>query len=283
MRRALALRSLAGLVTLSFARAAFDCAHAQVAGFTYDLSPLARDLRLEVNATTPPTITATRYALNPCAPLEKAPKDVPEIDRCPEHAWICRSVVNHKDGADARLIEVGAVAGTAASDAPTLEARASSGSKEPPNFHWKMAGAEVDSVKWAADIKFVCDRSKNNRDLPELVSFTKGLLSLEWVVPAACALDGDGGGSRPPADDQPRDDDQQSSGFFSTLLTLAIVSATLYLVVGVLYKVLVVRASGIDIIPNLSFWREFPYLCADFARHLWDRAGGRSRNGYSVV
>ncbi|KAJ1730348.1 type II membrane protein, partial [Coemansia biformis] len=76
--------------------AAFDCKKAQVAGFTYDLGPLARDIALESNATTPPTITGTAYALNLCGPLVAAPDSVPAIDRCPAHAWVCRTVTNYK-------------------------------------------------------------------------------------------------------------------------------------------------------------------------------------------
>ncbi|KAJ2329608.1 type II membrane protein [Coemansia sp. RSA 2702] len=260
---------------------AFDCKKAQVAGYTYDLSPLANEITLESNVTTPPTITGTKYRLNPCAPLAADPDSVPAIDRCPANSWVCRLVTNFKKDEKPRVTEVNAVAGVGTKDEPRLEARAS-GNESPREFHWKMSGAEVEKVGWSADIKFICDKSAKNEDQPKIVGFSEGVLSLEWAVPAACAL-GDDGKDKTPDDKDGDQDDKSGGGFFSTLFTLFIVGASLYLVVGVMYKSLVVRASGLDLIPNLAFWREFPYLCADFAQHIWDMVSGRRRDGYSVV
>ncbi|KAJ2116859.1 type II membrane protein [Coemansia sp. RSA 921] len=264
------------------AAAAFDCKKAQVAGFTYDLSALSTEITLESNATTPPTITGTNYKLNICGPLASAPDSVPEIDRCPANAWVCRSVTNYKKDEKSRVTEVNAVAGVSSKDEPSLEARAS-GNESPREFHWKMSGTKVDNVEWSADIKLVCDKSAKNESPPTLVGFSQGVLSLEWSVPAACALGDSGDGGKDKSPDNDKDDTSSQGGFFSTLFTLFIVGSTLYLVVGVLYKSLVVRATGLDMIPNLAFWREFPYLCADFAQHMWDMASGRRRDGYSVV
>ncbi|KAJ2815971.1 type II membrane protein [Coemansia erecta] len=268
----------------SGAAAAFDCKKAQVAGYTYDLSPLAAEITLESNATTPPTITGTRYKLNVCAPLAAEPDSVPEIDRCPTYAWICRSVTNYKNSEKPRVTEVNAVAGVGSRDEPSLEARAS-GNESPREFHWKMGGAEVEKVGWSTDIKLICDKSAKNEDRPKLVGFSDGVLSLEWSVPAACALgdNGDGGKDKSPDGDKDGDKAEEGGGFLSTLFTLFIVGSSLYLVVGVMYNYLVVRASGLDLVPNLAFWREFPYLCADFAQHVWDMVSGRRRDGYSVV
>ncbi|KAJ2652083.1 type II membrane protein [Coemansia sp. RSA 1250] len=281
------IRSVLAVAVLTLtggAAAAFDCKKAQVAGYTYDLSPLAKEVVLESNSTTPPTTTGTLYRLNPCAALAAEADNTPEIDRCPENAWVCRKVTNYKKGEKARVTEVNAVAGISSKSEPSLEARAS-GNESPKAFHWKMGGAEVDKVGWSADIKFICNKSAKNEDQPKLLGFTDGVLSLEWSVPAACALgddSGGGGGGKEPdgKDDQ---DSKSGGGFFSTLFTMFIIVASLYLVVGVMYKYLVVRASGMDLIPNLAFWREFPYLCTDFAQHVWNMVSGRRRDGYSVV
>ncbi|KAJ1841393.1 type II membrane protein, partial [Coemansia sp. RSA 2703] len=261
---------------------------AQIAGFAYDLSPLARDIALVTNTTTPPSTASTKYAINPCAPLQPPPDSVPALDRCPAHAWVCRSLTYVKDGVP-RLEEVGSLAGVAKGDSPTLQATAQ-GSDRPKEFHWKMDGAQVDGATWATDIRFVCDRKAKNEDLPTLVAFKDGLLQLEWAVPAACALgdDGkdDGGKDKAPGDGNGNDDDDDSeggSGFFATVLTLLVSLFILYFVLGVMYNYLVVRATGLDLIPNRAFWREFPYLCADFAQHIWDTVSGRRRGGYSVV
>ncbi|KAJ2721383.1 type II membrane protein [Coemansia sp. Benny D115] len=278
-----ALAALAA-TSLSFAAAAFDCKDARVAGFQYDLSALARETILDHNVTTTPTYTNTRYTINPCAALKPQPDSVPEIDRCPENAWICRSVTNYKKD-EPRLTEVAAVAGTGKNDEPTLQATAS-GNERPKEFHWKMQGAHVDDTKWSTDIKFVCDSTKNNQDAPKLVAVNDGVLELEWAVPAACALgDKDGKGDKAPKDDDGDSGDGEATGggFFSTLFTLLVSAFVLYFVLGVMYKYLVVRATGLDLIPNRTFWREFPYLCADFAQHVWDTVSGRRRSGYSVV
>ncbi|KAJ2082288.1 type II membrane protein [Coemansia sp. RSA 988] len=285
------MRTVFALVFTAFAligraTAAFDCKKAQVAGYTYDLSSLANDIALEANTTTPPTITSTKYKLNPCAPLVAESSDVPEIDRCPENAWICRSVTNYKKDEKPRVTEVDAVAGVRKGDEPTLEAR-TTGNQSPATFHWKLAGVEVDKLTWSTDIQFICDKGGDNKNQPQIVEFKDGLLKLEWSVPAACALNDSGsGGDKDKNPDKGGDKDEGGSsggGFFSTIFTLLVVGFSLYLVVGVMYKVLVVRASGLDIIPNLAFWREFPYLCADFTQHMWNMVSGRRREGYSVV
>ncbi|KAJ1644295.1 type II membrane protein [Coemansia asiatica] len=288
-------RALAVLVStaLGFTSAAFDCKKAQAAGFEFDLSPLARDVYLVHNQTTHPTMTSTKYAINPCAPLKAEPDSVPKIDRCPENAWVCRSVTNYKEDKP-RVTEVNAVAGISKSDQPTLQATAS-GSEKPKEFLWKMTGVPVDSDKWATEIKFICNKSAKNDDLPKLVAFKDGLLELEWSVPAACALgdsdDDNGKGKAPKDDDKDKNknkdgggkSNESSGGFFSTVFTLLASGFILYFVLGVMYRYLVVRASGLDLIPNRSFWREFPYLCADFAQHIWETVSGRRRGGYSVV
>ncbi|KAJ2716112.1 hypothetical protein H4R19_000831, partial [Coemansia spiralis] len=265
--------------------AAFDCKTARVAGFTYDLGPLARDIAVQSNATTPPTVTETAYTLNLCGPLAAAPDSTPAIDRCPAGAWVCRTVTNFKKDDKPRVIEVGAVAGTGSHDGPTLEAQAS-GSDAPKQLHWKMAGPTVDSVAWSTDITLVCDKGAKNEDRPKVVSFKAGVLELEWSAPAACALDKEGGGGGGGGSDGGDSRDGEGSGrggILSTVTTIAFFLFALYLVVGAMYKYLVVRARGLDVIPNLAFWREFPYLCADFAQHVWSMVGGQRHGGYSVV
>ncbi|KAJ2391358.1 type II membrane protein [Coemansia sp. RSA 2559] len=285
--QSLALLLFAAFGTAPAAAASFDCKKLQIAGHDYDLGALAQQIALETNATTPPTITGTKYSINPCAPLKPEPDSVPKVDRCPDDSWVCRSVTNYKDSVDPRLIEVSSVAGVKKTDAPVVEAR-TSGNQPPSEFHWKMDGAQVDKVLWSTDIKFVCSKSAKNTDLPKVLDFKDGVLSLEWTVPAACALDDTSGGDgdkKPDDEKKPEDGDKTttSGGFFSSLMTIVLVVFMLYLVVGVMYRFLVVRTRGLDLIPNLGFWREFPYLVSDFAQHIWDIVGGRRRGGYSVV
>ncbi|KAJ2879830.1 type II membrane protein [Coemansia aciculifera] len=280
MRSSLALSLLASALTLT--AAAFDCKKAQVAGHIYDLSPLAREITLDSNTTTPPTVTGTRYVLNPCAPLKAEPDSVPAIDRCPDGAWVCRSITNYKKDEKPRVTEVNSVAGKSSKDEPVLEAKAS-GSEKPAEFHWILKGAEVEKVAWSTDIKFVCNKSAKDQDLPTVVGFKDGVLSLEWAVPAACAL---GAGDEKPPSDGGKDKEPSGSsggGFFSTMFSFFVVVSALYLVLGVMYNYLIVRATGLDLIPNRAFWREFPYLCSDFAQHVWSMVSGRRRGGYSVV
>ncbi|KAJ2777452.1 type II membrane protein [Coemansia javaensis] len=267
-----------GALAVAGSALAFDCKSARVAGFTYDLSPLAHDVALAANATTPPTVTGTVYTLNPCAPLAPPPDSVPAIDRCPAGAWVCRTVTNYKLDEKPRVVEVGAVAGTGAHTEPALEARAE-GSEPPKQVHWKMAGPDIEGVKWAADIALVCARNARNADLPRVLGVEDGVVKLEWAVPAACALSNSGGGDK----DRGSEPAGGGGGIFSTLFTIALFLALLYLVVGIMYRYLVVRARGLDLFPNRSFWREFPYLCSDFAQHVWSMAGTRRHDGYSVV
>ncbi|KAJ1948205.1 type II membrane protein [Linderina macrospora] len=281
------------LASLGVTAAAFDCKSLKIADHAYDLSALAHDVTLESNATTPPTITGTRYTLNPCGAIAAASDKVPEIDRCPGDSWVCRSVTNYKPNEKARITEVNAVAGGGAKEAdkePTLEAKASSGNDTPKEFHWKMHGVTIDKVEWKTDIKFVCDKDAKNDALPVLKKFEDGELELEWKVPAACALGdnndkGSDGGDNKDKDGKDRkpEDEVSGRGFFGTIFSLLFVGFVFYFVLGLLYNFFVVHATGLDLVPNLAFWREFPYLVMDFSQHIWDIVSGRRRGGYSVV
>ncbi|KAJ2765807.1 type II membrane protein, partial [Coemansia nantahalensis] len=142
-------------------------------------------------------------------------------------------------------------------------------------------------VEWSTDITLVCDKGAKNEGQPKVTGLKAGVLELEWSVPAACALSGDSDGGSGSGGDGGEDGDNRdkgsSGGILSTVTTIAFFSFALYLVVGVMYKFLVVRARGLDVIPNLAFWREFPYLCTDFAQHVWSMVGNRRHAGYSVV
>ncbi|KAJ1952368.1 type II membrane protein [Linderina pennispora] len=285
------LRTFALLMaSLSAASAAFDCKTLKIAGHAYDLSALARDVTLVSNATTPPTITGTKYTLNPCGAIKADGDSVPEIDRCPADSWVCRSVTNYKGKEPNRVTEVNAVAGGPKSDRePKIEAK-TSGEDKPKEFHWKMQGISVDKVEWKTDIKFICDKDKKNDELPVVKKFEDGELELEWRVPAACALGDSGDGNKgsdgekdkKPEDDK-GDDKVSGRGFFSTVFSFLFVGFVFYFVLGLLYNFFVVHATGLDLVPNLAFWREFPYLVMDFSQHIWDIVSGRRRGGYSVV
>lgn len=264
--------------------AEFDCKNIEQDGFKFDLSPLAQEITLETNVTTPPTVTGTKYFINPCAALKPPSSSVPEIDRCPKDAWVCRTVTNYKEKEKekARVTEVGAVAGIKSSDTPQLKAKTQEDGKL-DQLQWGMAGAEVEGKKWGANINFICDKNAKNEDLPKLVGFDDGALTLEWSVPAACVLGDNDKGKDKGSDDDNKDKKKSGGGFFSSLFTLLVLGFVLYFVLGVMYKYLVVRASGPDLIPNRRFWGEFPSLCVEYTQHLWDTVSGRNRGGYSVV
>jgi hypothetical protein len=47
------------------------------------------------------------------------------------------------------------------------------------------------------------------------------------------------------------------------LIALLIIAAVSYLVVGIIIQVAVRGARGVEVIPNLSFWKDFPFLLKD--------------------
>ena len=64
----------------------------------------------------------------------------------------------------------------------------------------------------------------------------------------------------------------------SPVLLLAIIlvgAITLYLIVGIVFKSQVMGTSGVESIPNVDFWREFPTNVRIGCRALWAWANGR--------
>ncbi|KAJ1678517.1 type II membrane protein [Spiromyces aspiralis] len=143
-----------------------------------------------------------------------------------------------------------------------------------------MDGQVVNGQRWSTEILFVCDKS--NDASPKVERFEDGHLKIRWEVLAAC-----GGESKAPdnGDDskKPNDGAKDGGSFFGTLFTIILVVFIIYFGVGMVYNYLQNGYRGLDLIPHREFWREFPYLCIDFGRYVWDRVSGRSRGGYSVV
>ncbi|KAJ1919746.1 type II membrane protein [Mycoemilia scoparia] len=270
------LVAIVGISLISNAAGAdFDCKNIKIGNFNFNLSPLNKEYRLSSKVYTPPTYTNTDILINPCGPL-KVDTSLPAIDRCEDNTWICRKVTNYKQDRPL-VIEVGTMAGGQKSSAPHF-ATDQATEQKPSEFHWKMDGTTVEGNQWSTDILFKCDTNGKNDDNPSIRQYENGHLKLEWSVPAACASES---GTTPDKDKKPDNDKKPDSdnsgsgdGFFSTLFTLIFVCLIIYFGVGMVYNYL---SNG------YQFWREFPYLCVDFGRYVWDRVSGRNRGGYSVV
>ncbi|KAL0235536.1 hypothetical protein GEMRC1_002118 [Eukaryota sp. GEM-RC1] len=70
-------------------------------------------------------------------------------------------------------------------------------------------------------------------------------------------------------------------GVFTTLLVLLVVSIGCYIGIGMTYKGVVMGMTGIELVPNIDFWRDFPSKFMSGVRSLVDKVRGRS--GYSEL
>jgi len=104
-------------------------------------------------------------------------------------------------------------------------------------------------------INFVCSISSAP---PTYVGESQCLYTFNWISPSGCGL------SDPPADDEPGEGG--SSGSLSggdVFLIIFFIGGFLYVAIGVAYNYKFKGQTGVEMIPNLQFWKALPGLIKD--------------------
>ncbi|KAF9174987.1 hypothetical protein BGX20_008831 [Mortierella sp. AD010] len=251
-----AITAITALHSVATAQAdtTYDCEKISVDGNNYNISAFkATTYTLEGEPKVEyPSKIRVDYQLNPCQAIV-----VPEGEansHCQAGAWVCQDVKLVPPEGDPSTIFLRTIAGSApATDtSPAREVAPSVALAEKledvKELPWNLTlkGGNIDGQDQSAIITFICDMA----------------VVRQQQTPA------------------PVSEGMSSFGVFMTVLT---VLGLIYLVAGAVYNHKVYGARGLDLLPNIDFWRDFPSLVADVVRHIWNSVTGRVTNSRGYV
>ncbi|ORZ02768.1 autophagy-related protein 27 [Syncephalastrum racemosum] len=266
--------------------------------YKLDLSKLNKEFVLTATTEQPPTTLQTSVAINVCDAL-KRPDGLAEADFCQQGASICRREVLLRKDQDQDQKPFVAVVQDIAGDFSDAKMNPSFSLPEPDKDLTKSGtklSLKLDGRKWkeqqqSAQIIFECDESGNRNDdpkAPTLISYTNGMLLLEWKTVQACALKD---GEKVPDNDSPKDGNNGgengggSGGMSGVGIFFTIIGVLLgvYFVGGAFYNFRMYNARGLDLIPHRDFWLDLPYLIKDLMSHIRDSVLSHRRGGGGYV
>ncbi|GJJ76851.1 autophagy-related protein 27 [Entomortierella parvispora] len=263
--------------------APYDCSNIDIDGHKYDISafkPNTYTVTGEPVASHPNKFRSD-YTLNPCQAITIP--EGQELSHCTAGAWVCQDVMILLEGDKTQTVYLNTIAGSApASDktparevAPaTARADKIDDIKELP-WNLTLKGGNVQGKDKSAVITFICDESVTDDKVgPTLSPYSDdAAYYFTWKSKVACPL----------AIPLPV---QQGMSGFGVFMTVLIVLGLIYVIAGAVYNHQVYGAKGLDLLPNLDFWRDVPGLIVDLARQLWESVTGRSsgsHGGYQSV
>ncbi|KAF9573924.1 hypothetical protein EC968_007752 [Mortierella alpina] len=277
----LALSSLIALAAAQGDTPAFDCAKISLGGLSYDISALKTSTFTVqgVPKEEYPSIVRVDYMVNPCQPI--AIPDGEVKTHCKAGAWVCQDTKVIEDDKPKTLF-LKTIAGSAAATdtspardvAPTVARPQGSSDEKDQSWLLTLKGGNIDGRDQSVVIKFVCDRSVTDaKEGLALDKYENDRLDLTWKGLFSCA-----------AKDVQLPTAEGMSGF-RVFLTVFGVVGFIYIVAGAVYNYKTYGARGLDLLPNLDFWRDFPSLVSDVVRSVWDSVTGRatSSRGYVSV
>ncbi|KAK8853356.1 hypothetical protein IAR55_004060 [Kwoniella newhampshirensis] len=256
----------------------------------YDLTPLSGLRQTSKGTSTPPTTSEAKVYMELCAEGGLGKEEgLSDEDQCPPNTRVCAKLLNHKPSASEpdRITAVIPFWSTTTPDDDVYTTPM--GEKGLHGLKIYVQGGDYGGVRQRLNLSLICDTSATAAN-PTFVSYTAGLLSLEWASPNAC-----------PRSDEPlppdEDGDSGSSGgngsgggFFSFLrwlFWLLFIGLILYFAIGIFYNHQQYSARGWDLIPHRDFWREVPVLLQDLFSHLFagvrGGSGGGGRGGYNSL
>ncbi|KAG0249745.1 hypothetical protein DFQ27_009813 [Actinomortierella ambigua] len=282
MLRPSALLATTLLLLSSIAHAQADdykCSDIKIGNNHYDISALDKTFSIKGTPYSErPSSLRDDYLLNPCKAI--AVEDDKKGENCEPGTWVCQSV-KLLDGDSEKILYLRPLAGEAPASGDTpartvsptaaLAAKPENAKEDP--WTLTLKGGLASNKTQSTVIKFVC--SDKTEDTLKFESFTEGdagVTSFTWESSHACAKQ-----------QVPNPPTEGMSGF-GVFFTILFVFGAIYLVVGAVYNHQVYGAKGLDLLPNLEFWRDFPGLVKDVFFHVWDSVTGRSSNrGYMSV
>ncbi|KAF9400436.1 hypothetical protein BGX21_004307 [Mortierella sp. AD011] len=276
-----AITAITALHSVATAQAdtTYDCEKISVDGNNYNISAFkATTYTLEGEPKVEyPSKIRVDYQLNPCQAIV-----VPEGEansHCQAGAWVCQDVKLVPPEGDPSTIFLRTIAGSApATDtSPAREVAPSVALAEKledvKELPWNLTlkGGNIDGQDQSAIITFICDMAVTDSNVgPTLTKYENGVVYFSWKSSFAC----------PQQTPAPVSEGMSSFGVFMTVLT---VLGLIYLVAGAVYNHKVYGARGLDLLPNIDFWRDFPSLVADVVRHIWNSVTGRVTNSRGYV
>ncbi|KAG0229298.1 autophagy-related protein 27 [Mortierella sp. GBAus27b] len=278
-----ALTVLAAVMSLARAQEpAYDCGSITVDGASYDISvfkPTTFVVKGEPIDEHPNKLRID-YQVNPCQAI--AIPDGEAQKHCKAGAWVCQDTELVKEGSEDQVLFLRTIAGsspatdnTPARDVAPSVVRAEQmmNVKELP-WNLTLKGGSIGGFDQSAVITFICDMAITDEKVgPALTSYDKGVAKFTWKTSHAC----------PKQVENPVSEGGMSG--FGVFLRVVAIIAAFYLIAGMAYNHYMYGAKGMDMIPNIDFWRDFPYLVTSVVRHVWDAATGRSssRGGTGYV
>ncbi|WWC95211.1 hypothetical protein V866_002069 [Kwoniella sp. B9012] len=278
MRRTLNLLSSILLLPLV---ASFQCS-LTASSIPYDLSPLRGLRQVSKDTPTPPTTSEAKVRMELCSPEGIGREDgVADEDQCPPNTRVCLTLLNHKPSAS-DPDRVTAVIPIWPVDIPEEDVFTTPmGKKGEQGLKVYVQGGDYAGVQQHLNLTLLCSQSDTAPN-PTFVSYTSGLVSLEWATPDACPRSAD---SPSAPSDGPSGSGIGFWGFIKFVFWLSITGLIAYFAIGIFYNHQQYSAKGWDLIPHRDFWREVPVLLQDLFSHLFAGLRGSSggRGGYSSL
>ncbi|WWC91871.1 uncharacterized protein L201_006818 [Kwoniella dendrophila CBS 6074] len=249
----------------------------------YDLSPLQGIREVSKDTATPPTTSEAKVKMELCEPDGIGKEDgVADEDQCPPNTKVCLTLLNHKPSAS-DPDRVTAVIPIWPADIPDEDVFTTPmGKNGEQGLKIYVQGADYAGVRQHLNLTLLCSQSDTAPN-PTFVSYTSGLVSLEWSTPDAC----------PRSADSPTAPSNGSSGkgglsfwgFIKFIFWFSIIGLIAYFGIGIFYNHQQYSAKGWDLIPHRDFWREVPVLLQDLFAHLFAglRGNNSERGGYSSL
>ncbi|KAF9185855.1 hypothetical protein BGZ51_002405 [Haplosporangium sp. Z 767] len=259
----------------------FNCDNISIDGNLYSISAF-KSLTYTVTGETTddyPSKVRADYTLNPCQALTIPEGE--EKSHCKAGTWVCQDTKLIPAEGDPKTLFLRTIAGSApATDktparevAPSVaHAEKVEDVKELP-WNLTLKGGVIEGREQSAVITFICDTTIVDEKVgPTLTKYENDVVYMSWKSVHAC----------PKLVQLPP---KEMAGGFSVFLTVFFVLGLIYVVVGAVYNHQVYGAKGLDLLPNIDFWRDFPSLVVDVVRHVWDSVTGRvtSSRGYVSV
>ncbi|KAI8601179.1 autophagy-related protein 27 [Dissophora ornata] len=275
-----ALAALASIAAQGDTPAQYDCGNISVDGNIYDISalkPTTFTITGEPKVEHPSKIRVD-YKLNPCQAI--VVPDGGENTNCKAGAWVCQETKVIPAEGDPQTIFLRTIAGSApaADGTPAREVAPSVARAEKledvKELPWNLTlkGGNIDGQDQSAVITFICDMAiTDDKAGPTLTKYENGIAFFSWKSSVAC----------PKLTQLPVA--EEGMGGFSIFLTVLAVFGLVYVVAGAVYKHKVYHATGLDLLPNIDFWRDFPGLVMDVTRHVWESVTGRHTSGHGYV
>ncbi|KAG0144736.1 hypothetical protein CROQUDRAFT_659542 [Cronartium quercuum f. sp. fusiforme G11] len=245
-----------------------DCKYNAPDGAHYDFTSLIAPPTWPLNVTTsrptPPTLTIETLLISLCTALK------PVEDGCPVGTTVCLSIFNEpadKGGADRRLISRIPLAG------PSRAMVEGGGHINRDPVRITATGGTYNGVQQLVVFNLACATSAAAPRQPKTqYDSLKGLLTIEWPTPLACASKADSSPVNP----------STGSGWFGSFITFVTVAFIGYFLVGIWINYNKYGGSGWDLVPHQDFWRDLPRMILDLFCAKTGR-GQASRAGYSAL